>query len=180
MGKGCTALNWVVNPHIQQGHLCFFFACHKPIPAPESFHKGDFSWVYAPDYKGQIILIDSFLLSVPFLDLAAYDMAKSKINLNLFEEIPNINPVTIKAIVSFLAETDVHDADSEEQRFKKPFVQSNALTDKLAADARVLNSVNTAVVALEGKKSEQSFSCFVNFNEIPVFSKIFKFLPRFR
>ena len=101
-----------------------------------------------------------------FLDLAAYKIAKSKIDLSMLEEIPNINPVTIKAVVSFLAETDVHDADSEKQRFKKPFVQSNALTDKLAADARVLNSVNTAVVALEGKVGKQSINLCVKFIKI--------------
>ena len=101
-----------------------------------------------------------------FLDLAAYKIAKSKIDLSMLEEIPNINPVTIKAVVSFLAETDVHDADSEKQRFKKPFVQSNALTDKLAADARVLNSVNTAVVALEGKVGKQSINFCVKLIKI--------------
>ena len=56
--------------------------------------------------------------------------------------------------MSFLAETKQHNLDSEKQRFKKPWIQSNALTDLLAADARLFNSVNTAVVAAEGKEGE--------------------------
>ena len=100
----------------------------------------------------QLIVDDLFSFNP---DLAAYGIAKSKIDLSIFEEIPNINPLILKAVVNFLAETNRHDADSEEQRFIKPWIQSNSLTDKLAADARVLNSVNAAVVAVEGKKGEQ-------------------------
>ena len=51
---GCNAFNWVVNKH-QQGHLCFFFKCSKPIPAPESFNKGDSGWIHAPDIKGNVL-----------------------------------------------------------------------------------------------------------------------------
>ena len=92
-------------------------------------------------------------------DLAASDIAKSEVDLSSFGGIPNINPLTLKAVVSFLAETKRHDLDSEEQRFQKPWIQSNALTDRLAADARLLNSVNSAVLASEGKEGE--WSCIV-------------------
>ena len=92
-----------------------------------------------------------------FPDANASNIDKSKVDLSMFEEIPNINPLTLKAVVSFLAEIDQHDKDSEEQRFKRPRVQSNALTDKLATDARLLNSVNSAVLASEGKEGEEIF-----------------------
>ena len=94
-------------------------------------------------------------------DLAAYGIAKTKIDLSIFEEIPNINPLILKAVVSLLAETNRHDADSEKQRFIKPWIQSNALTDRLAADARVLNSVNSAVVTVEGNKGEQTIYIYI-------------------
>ena len=96
-------------------------------------------------------------------DLAAYGIAKTKIDLSIFEEIPNINPLILKAVVSLLAETNRHDADSEKQRFIKPWIQSNALTDRLAADARVLNSVNSAVVTVEGNKGEQTIYIYIHF-----------------
>ena len=49
--NGCNAFNWVVNKN-QQGNLCFFFICPKPIPSPESYHQGDFAWIYVQDFKG--------------------------------------------------------------------------------------------------------------------------------
>ena len=104
----------------------------------------------------QLMAIDSQSV---YPDLAASDNEKPKNFLSIFEEIPNINPLTLKTIVDFLAVTKQHNSGSEEQRFKKPWIQSNSLTDRLAADARLLNTVNTAVVAAEGK--EGKWSCIV-------------------
>ena len=57
--NGCNAFNWVVNKN-QQGNQCFFFICPKPIPSPESYRKGDFSWIYVQDSKGKTLSTDGY------------------------------------------------------------------------------------------------------------------------
>ena len=91
-----------------------------------------------------------------FPDLADYEVAKSKIDMSMFEELPNLKPATMKALVKDLADTQKHDEQCEKLRYKKLWVQSNSFTDQLAADARILRMVSASIMGSEGKGGEYS------------------------
>ena len=88
--------------------------------------------------------------------MADYEVAKSKIDMSMFEKLPNLKPATLKVLVKDLADTQKHDEQCEKLRYKKPWVQSNSFTDQLAADARVLRMVSASVMESEGKGGEYS------------------------
>ena len=88
--------------------------------------------------------------------MADYEIAKTKIDMSMFEELPNLKQTTLKALVRDLADTQRHDEKCEKLRFKKPWVQSNSFTDQLAADARVLRMVSSSVMDSEGKDVNNS------------------------
>ena len=86
-----------------------------------------------------------------FLDLADFEIAKSVIDLTMFDEIPNLSPITMKALVRDLGDNQRFSVTSEKQRFKQAWIQSTSFTDLLAEDARVLSTVITSVLESEGK-----------------------------
>ena len=60
--NGCNAFNLVdslgpektthTREFIQKKKTCNFLICPKPIPAPQTYSKGEAAWLFVQDYKG--------------------------------------------------------------------------------------------------------------------------------